>query len=511
MTATDNLIMFRLPRPPASAPQEKSSMSQRALVTAVLAACVLTAGCQSGPRVQPNLALPAQFEAPPAPAGMTPASLDAWWTSFNDPVLTDLVESALIAAPDARIAVSRVQEALATGRSQYLGAVFPTGQISGNAARGDSEVSGFSVPGFSSGGATTNYSANFNVSWELDLIGRRSDAVQAIDAELAAVRFNAEAAKASLAANVAQSYFQIRALEVQLENARESARVQGSLASLATRKAEYGLGAGADADRVAGDVAQAQAQVAGLETQMQAARRSLLILVGRGTEPVASLALPPATLVIPAPPAVTPGELLARRPDVRESAARLISASGQLRVAEKAIFPTFDLTPGLSYSRSEQPAFTTTTKGWTLGGSVLQPILNIPSLLADMKASGARADQAALAYERTVQTAYGEAENALVQLDSDRRRVALLTDGEARARRAYNAANRRYADGIDDLTQALSAEQAWRATRSALTTAQADAQQRVIQVFKALGGGWDPMTDQQARSPRADASMEASS
>jgi multidrug efflux system outer membrane protein len=205
-------------------------------------------------------------------------------------------------------------------------------------------------------------------------------------------------------------------------------------------------------------------------------------------------------VVIPAPPATTPGDLLARRPDVRESAARLISATGQLKVAEKAIFPTFDLTPGLSYQRSTQATFTTTTKAWTLGGSVAQPILSIPKLLADMKAQGAVADQAALAYEKTVQTAYGEAENALVQLDSDRRRVALLTDGEVRARRAYDAAQRRYADGIDDLTQAISAEQSWRATRAALTGAQADAQQRVVTAFKALGGGWSPLTDKQARA-----------
>ena len=486
-------------------------MPQRLLVAAVLTASALTAGCQTGPRVTPNLALPATFEAPAAPAGMAPAALDAWWTAFNDPALTGLIEAALAAAPDARIAASRVEEAIATRRSQYDSAVLPTGQVVGNASRGNSQTSGFSIPGFNSGGDSRNYSANFNVSWELDLIGRRRYAVRAIDAELAATRFNAEAAKASLAANVAQSYFQIRALDVQLDNARESARVQGSLANLATRKAEYGLGAGADADRVAGDVAQAQAQVAALETQLQAARRSLLILVGRGADPVASLALPPAVVVIPAPPATTPGDLLARRPDVRESAARLISATGQLRIAERAIFPTFNLNPGLSISRSVQPQYTTTTKGWTLGGAVTQPILNIPMLLADMKASGARADQAALAYEKVVQTAYGEAENALVQLDSDRRRVALLTDGEARARRAYNAANRRYADGVDDLTQALSAEQAWRGARSALTTAQADAQQRVIQVFKALGGGWEPMTDQQARAPRAATATETSS
>ena len=484
-------------------------MLNRAPVAALLGACALAA-CSSGPRVKPNLALPAAYEAPAATAGMAAAPLDAWWTAFQDPALTDLVETALKAAPDARIAVARVQEAIATRRSQYDSAVFPTGSLTGATSRGRSEVSGVSIPGFSAGGNTRNTSANFNVSWELDLIGRRLNAVQAINAELAAARFNAEAAKASLAANVASSYFQIRALDQQLENARESARVQGSLTRLATRKADYGLGAGADADRVAGDEAQAQAQVAALESQLQAARRSLLILVGRGAEPIASLALPPATVVIPAPPETTPGDLLARRPDVRESAARLISATGQLRVAEKAIFPTFNLAPGLSYSKSQQAAFVTETQGWTLGANFTQPILNIPRLLADMKASGARADQAALAYEKIVQTAYGEAENALVQLDADRRRVALLTVGEARARRAYDAANRRYADGFDDLTQALSAEQAWRATRNALTTAQADAQQRAIQTFKALGGGWEPMTDKQARAPKASATEKSS-
>ena len=485
-------------------------MSQRALIVALASVSALTAACSSGPRVKPNLALPAAYAAPAAPAGMAPAPLDAWWTAFEDPALTDLIETALKAAPDARLAVARVQEAIATRRSQYDSAVLPTGNLTGASSRGHSEVSGLSIPGFSSGGDTRNTSANFNVSWELDLIGRRIDAVRAVNAELAAARFNAEAAKASLAANVAQSYFQIRALDEQLDNARQTARVQASLADLATRKADYGLGAGADADRVAGDLAQARSQVAALESQLQAARRSLLILVGRGTEPVQALALPPARVVIPAPPETTPGDLLARRPDVRESAARLISATGQLRVAEKAIFPTFNLAPGLSYSRSQQSAFTTETQGWSLGVNLTQPILNIPKLLADMKASGARADQAALTYEKTVQTAYGEAENALVQLDADRRRVALLTAGEARARRAYDAANRRYADGLDDLTQALSAEQSWRATRSALTTAQADAQQRAIQTFKALGGGWEPMTDKQARAPKASATEKNS-
>ena len=475
-------------------------MPYRASALVLLAAASVLGGCASGERVTPNLVLPKAFQAPATPAGMAPAPLDAWWTAFNDPVLTGLVETALKASPDARSATARVQEALATRRSLFDQAVLPTGQINGNATRTDSDVEGFTIPGFSQGGVTKNSNANFNVSWELDLIGRRGAALKAINADLAAARFEAEAAKASLAANVAQSYFQLRALGAQLDNARETGRVQGSLTKLAARRADLGLGAGADADRVAGDLAQAQAQIAALESQTQAARRSLLILIGRGADPVESLPLPGPEVVIPAPPAGAPGDLLLRRPDVREASSRLISASGQLTLSERAIFPTINLNPGASYTRNIQPSFETTTKAWSIGVGLVQPVLNIPRLLAEMNAQGARVDQAALAYEKAVQTAYGEAENALVQLDADRRRVMLLTDGEARARRAYNAANRRYSDGVDDLTQALSAEQAWRATRIALTNAQADAQQRAVQAFKALGGGWTPMTEQQARA-----------
>lgn len=475
-------------------------MRGKAASLAVAATAVLVAGCQTGDRIEPNLALPAAFEAPAAPASMAPAALDRWWAAFNDQGLDALIETALISSPDARSATARIEEAIAVRRSLRNQAVFPTGDLTGSAARGNSEVEGFTIPGFSSGGDTESYQAAFNVSWELDLLGRRGAALRTINADLAAARFEAEAAKASLAANVAQSYFQLRALDTQRDDAAETARVQTSLRDLAARRAELGLGAGADADRVAGDLSQAQAQLEAINAQLHAARRSLLILIGRGNEPTASLALPPREVVIPAPPATTPGDILARRPDVREAAQRLLSATNQLTINERAIFPTFDLNPGASISRSVQPQYETTTRSWTLGVGVKVPVLSIPQLLADMQAQGARADQAALAYEKAVQTAYGEAENALNQLEADRRRVALLTDGEARARRAYNAADRRYRDGIDDLTQALSAEQAWRATRSALTAAQADAQNRAVQTFKALGGGWTPMTDQQTRT-----------
>jgi outer membrane protein, multidrug efflux system len=121
---------------------------------------------------------------------------------------------------------------------------------------------------------------------------------------------------------------------------------------------------------------------------------------------------------------------------------------------------------------------------------VSQPVLDIPRLLFDAKAEDARTEQAVIAYEKTVQTAYGEAENALVSLDAGKRAVKVLVDGEARAHRAYDAARRRYAMGLDDLTTALTTEQAWRTTRSALTAEQVQALQRAVTTYKALGGGW---------------------
>ena len=117
-------------------------------------------------------------------------------------------------------------------------------------------------------------------------------------------------------------------------------------------------------------------------------------------------------------------------------------------------------------------------------------MLDIPRLLSEMKAQDARSEQAAIGYEKAVQTAFGEAENALVQLESDRRRVDLLQDGEARARRAYEASRKGYAAGFVDLQTTLDNERAWRTVRTLKTAAQVQALRRAVQTYKALGGGW---------------------
>jgi outer membrane protein TolC len=225
--------------------------------------------------------------------------------------------------------------------------------------------------------------------------------------------------------------------------------------------------------------------------------------VGRGIDPLASLPVDARLDVAPPVPATIPGELLGRRPDVREAQARLASASGTLKVNELALLPTFNITPGVGLTKAVQPAFpfaggggggktSTTSSAWTIGANVSIPVLNIPALLADIDAQNARTRQAAIAYEKAVQTAYGEAENAMLQLAADQRRVDLLTAGEARAERAYAANRKGYGLGLIDLTTTLQAEQSWRAARAALTGARTDALLHAVQTYKALGGGWSP-------------------
>jgi outer membrane protein TolC len=241
---------------------------------------------------------------------------------------------------------------------------------------------------------------------------------------------------------------------------------------------------------VAGDLARARAQAESFSAELQAQRRILLILAGRPIEPTANVNVPPNVGRIPPVPATLPSELLERRPDVREAQARVVAASGRLLFRDLAFFPTFTLTPGVGWSKNVLPGFASTAQSWSIGGTVFQPVLSIPRLLADLKAESARAEQAVLAYEKSVQTAFGESENALVRLASDQRQVDVLTVGEARAARAYEASRKGYALGLTDLQTALSAEQSWRATRAQLTSAQVQGLRQAVTTFKALGGGW---------------------
>lgn len=426
------------------------------------------------------------------------APLDSWWRLYSDPQLTAFVEQALGRGFAVREAYSRLEEARAI-RAGALAAFGPQGELGVNGQiQRNEQLSGgmaFNIPGIppgAFGGSITNATGGVTlpVSWELDLFGRRAVTRQVADADLAASRFNYEGVRSATAAEVARTLFQARGLAAQIEDARASAGIQRRLFDLLRQRAERGLAPRTEADRVEADLAQAEAQTADLVAALDATRRALLVLVGSGMSPVDAVQVEPAISPPPAVPAAIPGELLQRRPDVREAQARLQGAIGNVRLAELAFFPRITLQPtaGLNLTSGALPGVSAIAG---LGAGLSAPLFDRVRLRSQLGASSARAEGAVLAYERTVQTAYSEADQALIRLAADRTRIARLEAGAAAAQRAYEAALRRFELGFSSLQETLDAERVARVARTALTAARLEGLQRSVQAFQALGGGWD--------------------
>lgn len=471
-----------------------------------LVAILALAACASGkPPRTAEITLPVAFDS--AAKGGAIQSLDRWWMLYGDLQLTELTNRALAQGFSVREAIARLEESRAL-RSVALAKFGPQGNLQGNAEYREtqdlerkSSTTGAGLPAGSSAGTTRSASLSFPVSWELDFFGRREATRLSAEADIAAAGFDIEAARAAIAAEVARALFQARGIHVQLEEARETTRIQHELLRVIVERAARGLAASSEADRIAGDVAQAEAQAADLDAALTASRRALLAVTGDGTDSLAKLEIKPTLGVVPAVPAAMPSELLARRPDVRLAAARIQRSVSNVRLAELDFFPRLTLNPGVGLS-AQRGAFDATTSFWSIAAGLMVPLLDRRRLHALLRAEGARAEQSVLAYERIVQTAFSEADQSLVRLAADRRRVDLLVNGEARARKAYDAALKRYQLGFANLTELLDSERSWRATRVALTNARIDALQRSVQVFQALGGGWD------VRSTAADRAKE---
>ena len=460
-----------------------------ALSALLLSACATGAPPRTAVVELPAGYGPAQVSVAASPAT---ATLDHWWVLYQDAQLTDLVNQAMAQGFGVREAQARLVESRAL-RSSALSGFGPKGNLTANAATQDNQALDDRSASATAEGTRNTAGINLPMSWELDVFGRRSAATLSADADLDTARLDVQAARAAVAAEVARGLFQARGLSVQSGDALETVRIQRTLLGVVQERAQRGLAPGSETDRVAADLAQAQAQAEELGAALAASRRALLVVLGSGTAALDLAPVSPTLANAPEVPAAVPGDLLARRPDVRKAALRVQKSASTVRLAELDFFPRLTLNPGLGVSA--QRSSTDTTLGfWSLGLGLSLPVLDRPRLQAQLDAEGARAEQAVLAYERTVQTAFSEADQALTRLQADRRRVTTLEAGERRARSAFDAAQRRYELGFANLQELLDGERAWRATRSALTSARVDALQRSVQTFQALGGGWSTAT-----------------
>ena len=459
-----------------------------------LPALLLLGACSAASVSRPNLTLPDRFSAPQNTSATGAERLDRWWLLFSDPALTALEEEALAHAPDARSALAVLDEARAT-RSKALLAYDIQGNASGSITRGQTTISGMSGAGAfitTPTGPTTTSAGSFSPSWEIDLFGRRDAARQAADADLTSATFTYHASLQSLTAQVAGNLFQARGISLQLAEARDNLRVARELADIGQRKAKAGIGSQVDADSLLADRATAQANVVQLEAQLSVSRQTLLVLLGRAGAAPESLAVDGALGTPPDVPETTPATLLVRRPDVMQAEARLRSAMGTLRLDSLALLPKFSLQPTSSISAIAGPAGYTTSL-WAIAAGVAMPVFDRARLLGERRAQRARAEQAAIAYEKAVQSGFGEAQNQLATYAADRTRLGLLIEAEARAHHAFDGQSAGYRAGVVDLTALLTAERTWRNSRTSLSALRATTLGDAVNVFRALGGGWTPL------------------
>ena len=474
-----------------SAPSSRFRSLASHLVSSILLAACATGEAPRSPEVQ----LLAHYESGVSTdsGALDPANLDHWWTLYDDPQLVTWIDAAFQGAFSLREAKARLVEARAL-RSVALAQYDPQGNLS---AQGeyrrtrdlDSEQTA----------TTKSASASLPVAWEVDFFGRRSASAGGADADIAAARFQVESARAATAAEVARTLFQVRGFAAQLRETRQSLRIAQELQQLVQARADRGLAPRSEVDRVAVEAGQATAQAEDLQAALSASRRALLVAVGRGTDALGAGAAifdvdtaADELGTAPEVPAALPGDLLVRRPDLRLAQARIRKAGSAVKLAELDFFPRLTINPGVGLNAQRGGLGAGDFSFWSIGAGLALPLLDRPRLQAELDAAGARGEQAVLAFERSVQTAFSEADEVLTRLAADRRRVDTLANGARRARDAYDAAQQRYELGFAGLQEVLDGERAWRSARLALIGARLDALQRSVQVFQALGGGWSP-------------------
>ena len=462
----------------------------------VLVLAVALFGCAVGPNYKrPTVQTPANFRAPtsgPPPETASLADLK-WWDVFKDEKLEDLIRTSLVANYDLRDALVRVEAAhaaLGITRSEQ----FPNLGISGNLSTtrfsrdGQLPLPASFVP---SQNRTFGQATLDLLSFEVDIWGRLRRATEAARANLLGAEENRKAVVTTLVSDVATSYFTLRELDYELEISRETLGTrQESLRLIQTRQ---GGGVATLLDLRQGEqlVDTAAETIPELQQRIEQTENQISLLLGRNPgEVVRGRALTEQQLP-PEVPTGLPSALLERRPDIRVAEQNLIAANAEIGVAKAAYFPQISLT-GFLGGQSTQLSnlFSAPGRVWTFTPQVTQPIFTAGRLKSNVRLAQAQRQSALIQYEKAIQTSFSEVSNALIAHQrvresrvQEERLVTALAD---RKRLAYV----RYRGGVDTLLNALDADRDLFQAQLTLSQIRLNEVLSVVQLYKALGGGW---------------------
>jgi outer membrane protein, multidrug efflux system len=456
---------------------------------AFLLILVLLSGCAVGPNYRrPAVDVPTDYRAAmPVPAA--PASSlgnEKWWDVFQDPVLVELIHTALRQNYDARIAATRVLEAqdqLGITRANQ----FPSAAIgAGLSSEQNAKVTNLFPPYQVNAGQL-----NLSVIWNLDFWGKYRRQTEAARAQLLATEWGQRAVISSLVANVATAYFQLRALDSELEIAKQTLGSRQQSLQLTQTLVTHGSASDLDLSQSEQLVYTASETIPDLERQIQQQENQLSILLGENPGPVARGQTLTEQPVPDAIPAGLPSELLERRPDVHEAEEIIVAANAQIGVAKAAFLPSIALTgTGGLESNALNSFIKTSSESWLAALSVAQPVFEGGALRSQLKLTRAQYQEAVLAYQQTLQNAFEQVSNGLIAYQKYRDfrgQQELLTQA---AQQSDQLSSVLYQNGGASYLQVLTNETNYFSAELNLVDAQVNERLALVQLYQALGGGW---------------------
>ena len=455
----------------------------------ILSVATLTlAGCMVGPDYRrPAVDTPPAWRLTDQEAQETVNT--AWWRQLNDPVLNDLIATAVKENKDLLIATARVDQFAAqygvvrANLYPQFGVAAQFGQQRVTERSGNALPDGYHI-------VTGGQQAVLNASWELDIWGRIRRSSEAARADLLGSEEGRRGVILSLVSSVAFSYVNLRDLDQQLKISRQTAESRKGSYELLKLRLEAGIINAMELAQSKSEYEQALATIPQLEKSIAQQENGINVLLGQNPGPIPR-GKSIDDLKLPAVPAGLPSDLLERRPDIKQAEQSLIAANAQIGVAKAAYFPAISLTAFFGFASSDfNNLFTGAAKVWQYSAPITAPIFTAGKISSQVKVTEAVQQQALYRYQQTIQTAFREVNDSLV--DQDRTRVQLEAQHQrVEALRIYaDLARLRFDNGYSSYIEVLDAERSLFDVELSYVQNQGTLFQALINLYKAMGGGW---------------------
>lgn len=462
---------------------------------------LVAAGCAVGPDYEaPEPELPDAWQnAAAADVGDSLSTLESWWTALGDTLLDGFIIEAREANPDLIAAVARIREARAY-RAIAGGDRWPQVGFGGEFSR--SKQSEYTTVGAAIGGATgNNWEFGLGASWELDLFGRIRRAVEATDAQVEASIEDYRDVLVSLYAQVASTYIGVRSLQARVKYTQDNISSQRETLDVVTAREDAGLVPLLDVSRARSNLATTEASLPLLESNLEAARNSLAILLGKHPGSLDEILADPVDI----PKADidftvgVPAELLRRRPDVRGAERRLAAQTARIGVATADLYPSFSIAGVLKLEATEfSDLGNSGALGWALAPGVQWNLFSGGKIRGQIAAEKARTEQTAANYDKVLLAALAEVETNLVRMQQEGLRLQALQIAVESSQQSVELVHTLYLEGLTEFQVYLDAQRDLTLQQDSFAASAGHLATYVVDMNRALGGGWsldDPAPD----------------